>query len=356
MTRRGSLQAFTLLLTVTTAVAALAWAFWLADRHADHALHAGLLRAAWVAAPAGLIAAALVLADALGELRTLGRRLEALRSEETIGAPISIRSVDALGQLAAECEHARRRFEKEIKRQAQERAQTERTDRSQRNLLDALRHELRTPLHVVLGFTEVLMQEIDGPLMRGQREDLETIADAGRHLVRLFDDLLDLSTAPSTDVHLELEDVDVIELVRAIDDELRGQEARRRVALRIDCANDVVLLRVDRTRVRRILTNLLANALKFTERGEVTVVVLMRDVDVRIEIHDGGPGFGEVAVDTLFDDFTQEGGEARKLRGAGLGLAIVRQLTEMHGGRIEIVPRPGHGGCVAVELPLRSGG
>jgi signal transduction histidine kinase len=218
--------------------------------------------------------------------------------------------------------------------------------------MQTVSHELRTPLNSILGFTDVLWEEIDGPLNAAQKEDLAIIRNAGNHLMSLFNDVLDLSAAASGHLQLEFELVDVPALLEAVSSELGGLRRDRPVTVRSEAATGLPAVPADPKRLRQIVTNLGSNALKFTEQGEVVLGARLDGGWLRIEVRDTGPGIPPDEMSTVFEEFGQTVAEGKRRRGAGLGLAITRQLAELHGGEVSAESAPGEGSTFFVWLPL----
>jgi signal transduction histidine kinase/streptogramin lyase len=240
-----------------------------------------------------------------------------------------------------------------LQRMHDERRLAEASSDAKTRFLATFGHEVRTPMTGVLGMTELLQ---DTPLDGTQRGYVGAIRSAGEHLLRLLNDALDLARIDSG--HLELND-EAFDLHRMLDEvaALVGPLARRRgLDFRLQRADDLPRgVLGDCSRIRQILLNLLGNAVKFTERGGVTLRV-MRSVDeVRFVIVDTGPGLSGEQCAKLFRRFQQADGArtAARYGGSGLGLAISTELAQAMGGRIGVQSTPGEGSAFHVDLPLR---
>ena len=224
-------------------------------------------------------------------------------------------------------------------------------ERESTELLLSIRHELRTPLHAILGFAEVLLHEIDGPLAPGQREDLLAIQSAGTHLRELLDRALDFSSILAGRLSLELREFEIEALLEETARETRGLLAEKAVEVRVEATKDLVL-RADRIRLRQVLTNLAGNAAKFTDRGQIVLRALERDQRIEISVEDSGRGIEASEGKRIFDPFQQSGPREAQREGVGLGLAIARRLVELHGGGLEFESRVGQGSTFRISLPL----
>jgi signal transduction histidine kinase len=215
-------------------------------------------------------------------------------------------------------------------------------------------HELRTPLTAVIGFAELLRDEdYVGPISAQQEEYVEIILNASEHLLTLINDLLDLSKIEAGMMRLEPESVDLRGAVANALTIIEG-EARKK-ALRVEARLPATLepLTADARKLRQILYNLLSNAVKYTpDAGSVELVVYDQGDEVRIEIRDSGPGIAPEDQQRLFQPFVQlEHAGAQRVEGTGLGLALTKQLVELHGGRVWLYSRVGRGSTFGFSLP-----
>lgn len=238
---------------------------------------------------------------------------------------------------------------------ARARAEAERANQLKARFLSNMSHEVRTPLNGVLGMSSLLL---DSEITERQRQQLETIAACGEALLEIVDQLLDLSRMETG--QLEIDDVryDLRAVVEQCVD-LHAERAWRR-DLNLVAMIDPALpaeVRGDPARVRQVLSNLLNNATRFSDEGDVVVRVMLREDDqgdrVRLEVTDSGVGISEEDQARIFEPFAQaEGGSARQVGGAGLGLAISRQIVQHLGGEIGVISRPKRGSTFWFELPL----
>ena len=240
-----------------------------------------------------------------------------------------------------------------LEREQRAREDAEAADREKAEFLTAVSHELRTPLNAILGFSDVLLEEIDGPLSTSQREDLNHVRDSGQHLSALFEDVIDLSAAASTQLDLELRAVDVAALLNQIAAELGASRRKRNVEILVEVSPTLPVIRADPTRLRQVITNLAHNALKFTPRGSVSLVAQVVGEEHVLQVADTGLGIPAERLDDIFRDYARVERKGHE-EGAGLGLAIVRTLVELHGGEVSVRSRVGEGSTFELRLP--SGG
>ncbi len=218
-------------------------------------------------------------------------------------------------------------------------------------------HELRTPLSAIIGFSQILLDGIDGPLNEEQQQDIQQVNKSGQSLLTLINQILDLSKIEAGKMDLSLERVELPELVDGVADGIRplAQEKGLRVETRF--APDLPAVEADAVRLKQILINLLSNAVKFTERGHIEVWAQPSGRMVRISVKDTGIGISPESQKVIFDEFVQgDGSSTRRHGGTGLGLSIVRKLVEMHGGAVTVVSEPGMGSTFSFTLPAWAAG
>jgi PAS domain S-box-containing protein len=230
-------------------------------------------------------------------------------------------------------------------------------NRAKSAFLANMSHELRTPMNAIIGYGEMLQEEVRD---RGQEDmlpDLLKIQTAAKHLLSLINDILDLSKIEANKMELQFETVAVEPLVREVENTVRPMLDRRHNRLSVRFAADVGEIRADLTRLRQVLLNLLSNATKFTENGEVHLEVAREGQDGQaalvFRIRDTGIGMSPEQLGKLFQAFTQADIEiTRRYGGTGLGLAISRQLCRMMGGDVVAASELGKGSTFTVTLPL----
>ncbi len=227
-------------------------------------------------------------------------------------------------------------------------------DRLKSNFLATMSHELRTPLTSVIGYSEMMLEGLGGPLTAEQREYLGIIMEKGENLLQLITSILDISKIEAGRVRLVLSDVDAGQIMR--DAVATVLPIARKKGLRIACEPPAIpRIQADRDKLRQCLVNLCSNAVKFTPPGgSITVAAdSLEGRRVAIRVADTGIGISEEHIDKVFDVFYQvDGSSTREYGGAGLGLAIVKSFVEAHGGEIDVRSTPGTGSVFTMTLPL----
>jgi signal transduction histidine kinase/HAMP domain-containing protein len=235
------------------------------------------------------------------------------------------------------------------------RDEAQKADRVKSSFLAAVSHELRTPLNGILNFTRFVLDGVLGPINEQQTETLRKTLDSGKHLLALINDVLDISRIESGSLHLFVEDG--IDLGRELQDIYETGKAllnKKPVALLWDIPPDLPLIRGDRRRIKQIVYNLVSNACKFTQEGQITLTVHAEPEDIVIAVKDTGPGIAEADQTLIFNIFTQSETGLRQGEGTGLGLPISRHLVEAHGGHLWLESTPGLGASFYVKLPIAS--
>ena len=231
-------------------------------------------------------------------------------------------------------------------REAKERA--EKMNRLKTAFLANMSHEIRTPLTSIIGFAEVLADEVSGP----REEMADLIQRSGGRLKETLTSVLDFARLEGEAMSLSPERLDLVERVRETVELLRPQIQEKALTLTLDLPETSVEARMDGAALDRVLTNLLTNAIKFTEEGRITVALQADDEDVALTVEDTGSGIGEEFLEHIYDAFEQESsGTARTHEGIGLGLTITQRLVDLMDGTIEIESTEGEGTRVTVRLP-----
>ena len=219
-------------------------------------------------------------------------------------------------------------------------------------------HELRTPLNAIIGYSEILQEDVADLGQDALVPDLKKIEGAGRHLLGLINDILDLSKIEAGRMDVFFEDVELVPLLEEVRALIVPLAEKNGNTLELRLAEDLGSIRTDRTKLKQSLLNILSNGSKFTENGRLTVAAERFESDrqmVRFAVSDTGIGMTEEQLGRLFQAFSQaETSTAKKYGGTGLGLAISRRFCQLLGGDITVTSRPGEGSTFTIVLPARS--
>src|SRR5262249_46968828 len=214
-------------------------------------------------------------------------------------------------------------------------------------------HELRTPLNAILGYTELTLDNLYGDTPDKMRGVLERIERNGRHLLGLINDVLDLSKIEAGQLTLSLADYSLKSVVHSVYSAVEPLANEKNLAFKVELPRDIPSGRGDERRLTQVLLNLVGNAIKFTDAGEVVVKATQNSGSFEVTVRDTGPGISEADQAKLFQEFQQaDNSITRKKGGTGLGLAISKRIIEMHGGRIWVDSRPGAGSTFSFTLPI----
>ncbi|HXM55668.1 MAG TPA: ATP-binding protein [Candidatus Dormibacteraeota bacterium] len=236
-------------------------------------------------------------------------------------------------------------------------AELEQANRLKSQFLARMSHELRTPLSAIIGFSDLLLEGTSGELTPAQREDVGEISSAGRVLLDVINDILDLSRIEAGRMPLALEPTRLSALLTEVASALRPLARQKGLDLRVAIVGEDPPVMADPLRVRQVVTNLVSNALKFTPTGGVAIrLVTLPGDEVEVSVLDTGIGIPAPAVDTVFDEFSQvEGMVGRGFSGSGLGLSIARRLVHLHQGSIGVESELGVGSRFWFRLPVAPG-
>ncbi len=214
-------------------------------------------------------------------------------------------------------------------------------------------HELRTPLNSILGFSDVILDGLDGPLTDTMENDLKLISRNGQHLLSLINDVLDMAKITAGKMNLNVERFNLPEVLADVVNIASPLARDKSLALQLDVP-DTLEIDADRTRLRQVMINLVGNAIKFTETGGVTLTTVQQNGCIQIHVRDTGIGVSPEQAQLIFEEFSQvDSSTTRKTGGTGLGLPISRKLIELHGGQlwVESTGVRGEGSTFIVELP-----
>jgi len=216
-------------------------------------------------------------------------------------------------------------------------------------------HELRTPLNAILGYTELIVDQIYGPVPEKIADVLERVEKSGRHLLGLINDVLDLSKIEAGQLVLSLNDYTFDEVAQSVATAVGSLASEKKLQLLVDVTPGLPVGNGDERRITQVLLNLVGNAIKFTDTGEVVVRVTKRDEMFVASVADTGPGIREEDRQKIFEEFQQGDSSSTKTKGGtGLGLAIAKRIVEMHGGRIWVESTVGKGSTFYFSIPVRA--
>jgi signal transduction histidine kinase len=245
-----------------------------------------------------------------------------------------------------------------------QRAHTHELQRLNQQLLEAskaksaflanMSHELRTPMNAILGFNEMILDDLYGEVPAHLREPLTDIQVNGKHLLKLINDVLDLSKIEAGRMELALAEYSVQDVIGTVGTSLQSLAAEKGVHLVVGAQPGIPLAFGDGMRITQCLLNLAANALKFTKEGKVEVWVEREGENLHYRVSDTGIGIPKDRLDLIFGEFQQaDAAVAREFGGTGLGLSITKKFVELHGGRIRAESELGKGSTISFEIPLR---
>ena len=214
-------------------------------------------------------------------------------------------------------------------------------------------HELRTPLNAILGYTELILDNIYGETPDKMRGVLDRVQSNGKHLLGLINDVLDLSKIEAGQLTLSLAEFQIKDVVHGVFSVVESLATNKQLALRVEVPPNLPLARGDERRLTQVLLNLVGNAIKFTDQGEVAIKAAAANGSYTLSVHDTGPGIAESDRTKIFEEFQQADSSATKKKGGtGLGLSISKRIVELHGGRIWVESDVGKGSMFAFELPV----
>ena len=282
-------------------------------------------------------------------------------AEGSFGGTVAIPNRDEFGALAARMNHMSHELARLDQHQRDAAAQLRtlnenlaRASRAKSEFLANMSHELRTPMNAILGFTELILDDVYGEIPEALREPVADIQTNGRHLLRLINDVLDLSKIEAGRMELALGDYaveDVLETVRA---SLRSLASEKGLEFAVTAPSEIPLAYGDVKRISQCLMNLAGNALKFTREGRVEIGVALQGQALLYHVSDTGIGIPADQLESVFAEFRQvDPTITREFGGTGLGLSITKRFVELHGGRIWVESELGQGSTFFFTVPLR---
>ena len=234
-------------------------------------------------------------------------------------------------------------------------------DRVKSQFLANMSHELRTPLNSVIGFSRVILKGIDGPINETQEQDVTAIYNSGLHLLNMINQILDLSKIEAGKMELQIDDVDITEVVNNSVNSAAGLIKDKPIQVITKVAPNLPIVKGDEMRLNQVLTNLIGNAVKFTEKGSITVEAFehindAKKAEIMVTVADTGIGIAPEDQGKLFQRFSQvDDSPTRRTGGTGLGLSIARSLVELHGGKIGLLnSEPDKGSTFFFTVPIHT--
>jgi signal transduction histidine kinase len=280
------------------------------------------------------------------------------------GVTVRVANRDEFGGLAQNMNRMSRelqRLDEQQKRAAGElrslNAQLGAASRAKSEFLASMSHELRTPLNAILGFTELILDDLYGDVPPALREPITDVQTNSRHLLRLINDVLDLSKIEAGRMELVLADYSVADVLETVRASLRSLAAEKGLDFVVSAPPDLPLAHGDGKRITQCLLNIAGNAIKFTKQGQVAIAAEVHGDTLRYCVSDTGIGIPADQLDNIFSEFRQvDATVAHEYGGTGLGLSITKKFVELHGGQIHVESEPGKGSTFSLEVPLRVGG
>jgi signal transduction histidine kinase len=287
----------------------------------------------------------LLSASVVGPLRRTEERLTEIGAGD-FGGRLDVPNRDEIGRLAARVNST----SDELQRVYRE---LEVASQHKSDFLATMSHELRTPLNAIIGFSEVLREQMFGELNERQLAYVGDVHEAGKHLLSLINDVLDLAKIEAGRMDLELSQVALPDLLRSAVSMHSESASRGGIELTLQTEPETITIAADDRRVRQVVFNLLSNAVKFTPSGgRVDVSARLEDGQIEVAVADTGPGIAAEDLETIFEEFEQAS-DGRQAEGTGLGLPLSRKLVELHGGSLRAESTPGHGSTFRFTLPVR---
>jgi signal transduction histidine kinase len=281
----------------------------------------------------------------VGPVKEIDARLDRVAAGD-FTERVSVENRDELGTLAA---NLNRTIEELGSLYRQLAAASEHKSR----FLASMSHELRTPLNAILGYTELMIDGTYGALPERVVVVSDRVHNNGKHLLALVNDILDLSKIEAGQLSLSLDEYAMPSVVQSVIAATESLAQAKGLALMPSIADRLPVGRGDERRLTQVLLNLVGNAIKFTDRGEIEIAAAASDGAFHLAVRDTGPGIGEVDRVRIFEEFQQvENAQTRAKGGTGLGLAISKRIVEMHGGRIWVESEVGKGSTFSVSLPV----
>ncbi len=322
----------------------------------------------YLGAMAGVLLVALIVAFAIsarlqriisGPVLGLAETARAVSERRDYSVRAQTQAEDEVGVLIGAFNEMLAQIQKRDAELQEARVAAERANQAKSNFLSFMSHELRTPLTTIIGFSEMLITDLETSQHPEWAEDVRRVHDSGRYLLELINDILDISKIEAGKMEIHSETFSIPALVRDLKDVAGPLVGQRKNRLKIECPEDIGTMQADRIKVRQCLLNLLSNAGKFSEEGVVTFAASRAAKDggdwVVFRVSDTGIGMTPAQIGKLFRAFTQaDESTSRRYGGTGLGLALTRRFCQMMGGDVSVTSELGRGSTFTIELPLNA--
>ena len=345
----------------------LDWAVFI-ERPVDEAygpIYASLLRTAillFIGLGVALLATLLVRRRVVRPLEALRKGVELIRKGD-LSARLDIKTgdeievlADEFNAMAAHLNDAYSSLEHKVVERTEElmaaNNKLAEANKLKSQFLANVNHELRTPLSSIIGYARLVRRETEGQISSLQRENLEDLLRNAERLLGLIDSLLDFAKIEAGKIEVQLEPVRLDELIQGAAATIEPMLNKNSVRLVRDVPRHLMPLYTDREKLRQIILNLLGNAVKFTEHGEIKIIASQQNGSLQLVVSDTGIGIGKEDLNKIFEEFYQADLSTNKYRGTGLGLAIVKRFVSLLGGKIDVASEEGKGANFTVTLPL----
>ena len=286
------------------------------------------------------------------------KQMEARTKEIAAGdftTQMHVENRDELGTLASDLNRMSTQLGQLYGQLESANKQLEAASRHKSQFLANMSHELRTPLNAILGYAELIQDKIYGDVPAPIADVLDRVQKSGRHLLGLINDVLDLSKIEAGQLTLALSDYSVRDVVNTVVSAVDSLASEKGLSLKVDVDDRLPVATGDERRISQVLLNLVGNAIKFTEKGEVAIRVTNSNGEFRFSVSDTGPGIADDHRERIFEEFQQvDDSSTRSKGGTGLGLAISRRIVQMHGGEIGVDSVVGRGSTFWFRVPLRA--
>jgi signal transduction histidine kinase len=296
-------------------------------------------------------------------LETLRQRVEQIGSGD-LNARLDIKTgdeieilADEFNRMATHLKEAYTGLEQKVAERTREltlaNAKLEEASQLKSQFLANVNHELRTPLSAIISYSGLVLNDTEGKISELQKENLQDLLTNAERLLALIDSLLDISTIEAGKYELHIEPVELQEILRSALSVVEAIVKQKHVKVTYNIASNLPILNTDRDKLRQIILNVLDNAAKFTEHGEIRISAVRQNGSLKLDISDTGMGIPEQELSRIFEEFHRVGStNGRMYRGTGLGLAITKRLVNLLDGSIEVSSKVGEGSTFTVTLPL----